>query len=56
LGQALHILVGYEARPAGMQIVFWLATATLLVLGMRWITRGHPGQRMAPAATPQATA
>jgi high-affinity iron transporter len=56
VGQALHILVGYEARPAGMQIVFWLATAALLVLGMRWITRGHVVQRTAPAATPQATA
>ncbi len=56
VGQALHILVGYEARPAGMQIAFWLATATLLMLGMRWIARGQVAQRAAPAATPQATA
>lgn len=35
LGQALHVLVGYEARPAGMQLLFWLATATLLFTGMR---------------------
>jgi high-affinity iron transporter len=56
VGQALHILVGYEARPAGMQIAFWLATAALLVLGMRWITRGHVASRATPAATPQATA
>jgi high-affinity iron transporter len=56
VGQALHILIGYEARPAGMQIVFWLATAALLVLGMRWIARGHVAPRTAPAATPHATA
>ncbi len=35
LGQAMHVLIGYEARPAGMQLVFWLATATVLFLGMR---------------------
>lgn len=35
VGQALHILVGYEARPAGMQIAFWLVTALVLVAGMK---------------------
>jgi hypothetical protein len=39
-----------------MQIVFWLATATLLVLGMRWITRGHVASRATPAAAPHAAA
>ena len=34
-GQALHVLVGYEARPAGMQLVFWLTTVTLLFTCMR---------------------
>jgi high-affinity iron transporter len=35
-GQVLHALVGYVARPAGIQIVFY--AATLLVIGalMRW--------------------
>ncbi|HST27218.1 MAG TPA: FTR1 family protein [Rudaea sp.] len=56
VGQALHILVGYEARPAGMQIVFWLATTVLLVFGMRWITRVHAASRAAPAVAPPATA
>ncbi|MDE2270471.1 MAG: FTR1 family protein [Xanthomonadaceae bacterium] len=37
LGQTLHVLVGYEARPAGMQIVFWLMTAAVLFTGMRWM-------------------
>jgi len=56
VGQALHILIGYEARPAGMQIAFWLATAVLLVLGMRWMTRGHVASRAAATAAPHATA
>ena len=34
LGQALHILVGYDARPSGIQIVFYLITVLLLVMGM----------------------
>ena len=56
VGQALHILIGYEARPAGMQIAFWLATTALLVLGMRWMTRGHVASRAVPTAAPHATA
>lgn len=51
IGQALHILVGYEARPAGMQIVFWLTTASVLVLGMRWMMRGQSVQRSVQPAT-----
>lgn len=39
LGQAMHVLIGYEARPAGMQLVFWLATATVLFLGMQLMGR-----------------
>ncbi|HSN00899.1 MAG TPA: FTR1 family protein [Rudaea sp.] len=49
VGQALHILVGYDARPAGMQIAFWLGTVALLVFGMRW-----PARRHVPARTPAA--
>jgi high-affinity iron transporter len=52
VGQALHILVGYDARPAGMQIAFWLVTLAVLVFGMRWIA--HAPRRPAttqPAAT-----
>jgi high-affinity iron transporter len=37
LGQMLHTLVGYDATPSGMQIVFYLTTATLIAMGMlRW--------------------
>ena len=34
-GQALHVLVGYSARPAPVQLLVWLATALLLGIGMR---------------------
>ena len=37
MGQAMHVLTGYEARPAGMQLVFWIATFVLLVAGMRMV-------------------
>lgn len=46
-GQALHILIGYDARPSGIQIVFYLATVLLLVAGMRMAP--HLVARHAPA-------
>lgn len=54
VGQALHILIGYDARPAGMQIAFWLVTAALLASGMTWIARSHVPARV-PAAQQAAT-
>jgi high-affinity iron transporter len=47
IGQALHILVGYDAHPAGIQMAFWAAVVMLLLVGMRMSTR--PAQRAAPA-------
>ena len=35
VGQALHVLVGYEARPAGMQLLFWAVTVGTLLIAMR---------------------
>lgn len=35
LGQALHALVGYDARPSGMQLLVYLITGTLIALGMK---------------------
>jgi high-affinity iron transporter len=39
LGTLLHVLIGYSAQPAGIQLVFYLAT--LVVIGglMRWLGR-----------------
>jgi high-affinity iron transporter len=39
LGRTLGILIGYKAAPAGVQIVFYLVTAALLVMGLRWQQR-----------------
>ena len=35
LGQTLHALVGYDPRPAGMQILFYLVTGSLIAIGMK---------------------
>src|SRR4029079_14650587 len=34
LGKTLHTLIGYDAQPAGMQLVFYAITAALIALGM----------------------
>ena len=44
LGQTLHALIGYDARPAGVQVLFYVVTGTLIIIGMRlW---GKPGRKM----------
>jgi len=35
-GQVLHALVGYVARPAGIQIVFYAVTLVIIGVLMRW--------------------
>lgn len=42
VGQALHILIGYDAHPAGIQIAFWLFVAIALFIGMRLTMRPPP--------------
>ena len=39
VGQAVHVLTGYEARPAGMQLVFWIVTFLVLAAGMGAVSR-----------------
>jgi high-affinity iron transporter len=42
LGQTLHALIGYDARPAGIQLLFYIVTGALIAIGMRvW---GKPGK------------
>jgi high-affinity iron transporter len=36
-GSLLHSLIGYQARPAGMQIGFYLATIIAIALGMKLV-------------------
>lgn len=50
LGVLLHLLVGYEAQPQGMQVVIYVATFLLISLGM-WrqsppsLTRAYGAQK-----------
>lgn len=43
LGTLLHLLAGYEARPSGMQALFYGLTFFAILLGMRW-SRPRPPQ------------
>ncbi len=38
-GQTLHILIGYDAHPSGIMLVFYAATLMILIGGMRWLAR-----------------
>jgi high-affinity iron transporter len=38
-GMLLHSLIGYDARPAGMQIVFYLAALVAIFIGMKLVAR-----------------
>jgi high-affinity iron transporter len=51
LGTLLHVLIGYSAQPAGIQVLFYLAT--LLVIGglMRLLAREPAPTLARPAAT-----
>jgi len=39
IGQLLHILIGYQARPRPIQLAFYLATVLLITMGMHWTSR-----------------
>ena len=45
VGQAVHVLTGYEARPAGMQLVFWVVTFVILAAGMGVVSSRMTAQR-----------
>jgi high-affinity iron transporter len=40
-GMLLHSLVGYDARPAGMQLVFYVVTLVFISIGMK-LTNNQP--------------
>ena len=42
LGQLLHTLVGYQARPSGIQLVFYIATLISIFGMMKWVARKQP--------------
>jgi high-affinity iron transporter len=41
-GKALTGIVGYDAQPAGMQVMFFVVVALAIVAGMAWARRRHP--------------
>jgi high-affinity iron transporter len=41
-GNLLHLLAGYEARPSGMQVLFYGLTFLVILAGMRWSRRPTP--------------
>jgi len=41
-GTLLHGVVGYEARPAGMQIVFYVLVLVVIGAGMKWVSANGP--------------
>ncbi len=38
-GMLLHSLIGYDSRPAGMQMVFFIAALIAIFIGMKWAAR-----------------
>ena len=38
-GMLLHSLIGYDSRPAGMQIVFYVTALAAIYIGMKWAAR-----------------
>jgi high-affinity iron transporter len=49
IGQILHVLVGYDSRPSGIQLVFYLAT--IAVIGMLTWRMKSPAAPVNPATT-----
>jgi high-affinity iron transporter len=44
-GLLLHSLVGYDSRPDGMQLVFYLVALLAIGAGMKWVSRTHQTAR-----------
>jgi len=43
-GMMLHSLIGYDSRPAGLQLVFYFAVLIAMLAGMKWAA--HPRQNI----------
>jgi high-affinity iron transporter len=51
VGRSLHALIGYSARPCGIQLAAWLATLVLMVTLSRVVGRPKRGNLVRPLAT-----
>ena len=47
-GTLLHGLIGYEAQPSGMQIVFYVLVLGAIAAGMKWIAARGAARAAAP--------
>jgi high-affinity iron transporter len=47
VGRILHTLIGYEAMPSGIQVLFYTSTLIIIVIGMR-LFRIRPDSRVNP--------
>lgn len=45
VGSALHMLLGYEAQPTGMQVVFYAATFVAILAGMKLVRGAQASPR-----------
>jgi high-affinity iron transporter len=45
LGTLAHALVGYEARPTGMQLTFYVLALATIVQGSRWVRQAQSARR-----------
>jgi high-affinity iron transporter len=41
-GTLLRSLIGYEDRPAGMQIIFFVLVFVVICAGMKWLNAARP--------------
>lgn len=44
-GMLLHGLIGYDSRPAGMQIIFYCSALIVIYAGMKWASRQNQAAR-----------
>ena len=45
IGMLLHSLIGYDAQPAGMQLVFYVSALVVIGAGMKWVAYKHPAKK-----------
>ena len=50
LGTLLHVLIGYSAQPAGIQVLFYIATI-VVIGGLMRLMAHHPVPALAPAVS-----
>lgn len=50
VGQLLHTLVGYVSRPSGIQLIFYIATVTVIGILMKMAGRAAPQAKLAQPA------